>query len=579
MISWFRDFIFNTEEHWITLEGGQHVLIEGNEKSGYTIKGGAGGALNGTKVNPKSMSAPYKPKTKGENILPSLKEEVKATEKQDIQKKGDFSIERETNKAYLLSKDGKEFWVQKRWLREDGSLTPAGQYSLSKAKTKEEQKKEYSEKKTAERERDKRGFSFQKPAWESEKALGFDLDVAWTSSVYKKIRIFVPRSQIQPNGNIPTWLMKAKIAELDDKLPRGWFIEHGGGIQDIDIGSDFSYRNSVEKVYTFIDGELLEIDDEEKKNADSYPDFYYAKHMSVGLAGYEDETILVDGDAIKKMIPTFVGKPVVVYHKNIDVSNLEEKDGTVIESFYNEVDGCAWVKMIIETKEAREMIARGWGVSNCYLPTESGSGGKHHNIPYKRSIKNGIFRHLAIVPNPRYEEAVIYTPDQFKAYKEGKQKELLQLQNSKGAKKMFKVFKKTKEEVSEIAADTMFELENGREVSFEEMVNAIESAEAAKKAAEQKEKLNENTEVTVNGEKMSLKKVIERFNAIEMEKKEAEEGEEEEKEEVKEKIKKAADEKTNAKYFDELANANKKSAERNIVDTVDDRLARGKERY
>lgn len=49
------------EQHWITVhphgdEEGQPVLIEGNGSGGYTIIGGAGGALNGTTVHPGSMS-------------------------------------------------------------------------------------------------------------------------------------------------------------------------------------------------------------------------------------------------------------------------------------------------------------------------------------------------------------------------------------------------------------------------------------------------------------------------------------------------------------------------------------------
>jgi len=44
-------------EHWITTESGSHLLIGGTEGEGYTIKGGAGGKLNGQKISPKSMSA------------------------------------------------------------------------------------------------------------------------------------------------------------------------------------------------------------------------------------------------------------------------------------------------------------------------------------------------------------------------------------------------------------------------------------------------------------------------------------------------------------------------------------------
>ncbi len=44
-------------EHWITTEGGSHLLISG-EGGEFKIIGGAGGKLNGQKVDPKSMSLP-----------------------------------------------------------------------------------------------------------------------------------------------------------------------------------------------------------------------------------------------------------------------------------------------------------------------------------------------------------------------------------------------------------------------------------------------------------------------------------------------------------------------------------------
>lgn len=41
---------------------------------------------------------------------------------------------RETQKALQLEIDGVQFWIQKRWLREDGTLTAKGTESFEKAK-------------------------------------------------------------------------------------------------------------------------------------------------------------------------------------------------------------------------------------------------------------------------------------------------------------------------------------------------------------------------------------------------------------------------------------------------------------
>lgn len=244
-------------------------------------------------------------------------------------------------------------------------------------------------------------------------------------------------------------------------------------------------------------------------NARSYPVLYYAKHLASGLAGYENETILIEPDALKEMLPSFVGKPVVVHHQDIELHNLEGKDGTVIESFYNELDGCAWVKMLIESDEARAAIAKGWSVSNCYLPTKAGSSGMHHNIPYDRKIENGIFKHLAIVPNPRYEEADILTPEQFNLYQKEKKDKLAMLQNAKKDKKMFKIFKNTREEVNQIDEDTMLDTGDGKVIAIKDMINAVQTAEAIQKSKQNALEIK----VKVGNEEMTVADLVAKYNA------------------------------------------------------------------
>jgi hypothetical protein len=50
-----------------------------------------------------------------------------------MERKETMTIEKETKKAYLLEEDGKTFWIQKRWLREDGTLTKAGEKARDEA--------------------------------------------------------------------------------------------------------------------------------------------------------------------------------------------------------------------------------------------------------------------------------------------------------------------------------------------------------------------------------------------------------------------------------------------------------------
>lgn len=337
--------------------------------------------------------------------------------------------------------------------------------------------------------------------------------------------------------------------------------------------------------------------EEEKINASDYPAFYYAKHMAPGLAGYEDETILVDMDALKEMIPSFIGKPIVVFHQDINLDNLESKDGTVIESFYNELDGCLWTKNLIETDAARAAIAQGWKVSNCYQPTEWGPGGLHHNVPYDRRIVNGTFRHLAIVPNPRYEEADILTPDEFKIYQEEKKAKLKLLQNSKEGKKM-KFWKTKKEEVTQVDDDTMITLENGQDVSLKEMINSV-TASAKKNSKENEEKVNMDSKVAVGDTEMSIGELVTKYNAMCKANKPSDEESEEEK--AKKAKEKEDGEKKNAqeadakkalealealktaeslKYFKDLMNASTSATPLTPkIETTTDKVSRGSELY
>jgi len=323
--------------------------------------------------------------------------------------------------------------------------------------------------------------------------------------------------------------------------------------------------------------------------------------METGLAGYADETILIDTDNLKSMIPTFVGKPVYVRHQDVDLETMKEQAcGYVTDSFYNELDGWLWAKILITDDDGFLAIANGWSVSNAYVPTEWGAGGTHHNCPYDRKIIGGEFTHLAIVPDPRYEEAKIYTPDEYKAYQEDKKKKLEEVHNSKSeGKKMFKFFKNTKEEVASVDEETMVELQNGKSVSVGEMINAMkknaEDEAEAKKKADEEEKSKENAEdqeVQVGEDKMPLKELINKYmsltnkkNAEGEDKKEVDEDKKENSEDKDEDDKKEDKEsKENSKevdHFEELRNAHMKySPQINAtIETPMDQTARGKTRY
>lgn len=131
-----------------------------------------------------------------------------------------FEIIKETNKALFICKDGKGCWIQKRWMRKDGSLTPAGLNSWHNMarvhKTKEDRTKILN----------LPILTKQKPDWENEKAIAFDAVVYFgyydhvresDGFFERRLRFFFPKNQIK-NNEIPYWLVDEKYNEIFDEL-------------------------------------------------------------------------------------------------------------------------------------------------------------------------------------------------------------------------------------------------------------------------------------------------------------------------------------------------------------------------
>ena len=254
-------------------------------------------------------------------------------------------------------------------------------------------------------------------------------------------------------------------------------------------------------------------------NAKEEPKVFYCKHITPGVCAYADETILIGEETLKEMDKTFAGKPIYVNHQKVNLENLQqEADGYVAESFYLPEDGSHWAKIIIVSDKGHEAIRKGWKVSNAYVPDEFGIGGEWHNLPYNREVMKAHYTHLALVDNPRYEEAQVLTPEDFKQYKEEKRAQLKSLENSKQTKgegKMFNLFKKTA--VTDDLSKVMVELSNGSAVSIGEMVNSVEEkikAEEEKKSAK-KNALSDVLEgvVKVNGEEMTVKDLVKEYES------------------------------------------------------------------
>lgn len=344
---------------------------------------------------------------------------------------------------------------------------------------------------------------------------------------------------------------------------------------------------------------------------------YYGMHFYPGCAQYTEldksYCVFLNDDTIRSMGPSFAGKPVFVHHVaevENDINKLRgEADGWVVDSFYNAADGKHWVKFIVVSDKAEQAIRRGMRLSNCYIPKKFGPAGTWNGISYEREITGGEYEHLAIVPNPRYEESIIMTPEKFKEYNDEKLLEIKKLANNKGDVKMkFSWFKKQKVENS-TDLDGMFLIlpKSGKEVEIAKLINEADEVEVKK---DDPKMAHPDHLVEVKGEKMTVNQLMEKYNAMCETKNESSDDddagtadpaslnaadedelveEKEDEEEIKDSKKNEEDaaekelkeeKKKNAKEkADRLRNANNMPQQTAIVELSMDQIARGKQRY
>lgn len=220
------------------------------------------------------------------------------------------------------------------------------------------------------------------------------------------------------------------------------------------------------------------------ENARTLPKVYFGLHMVEGVAEYQEPEkapfrIFIGEETIKNMDPSFKGRPVYVQHvDSVDLKNLQaEADGYVIRSFFNKADGKHWAEFIVVSDAGHEAIQKGWKLSNAYLPKNLSAGGLWHGVEYAQEVKSGEYEHLAIVPNPRYEESVILTPEDFKAYNARKEADLYKLANSKESKSMLTFWKKSKVENASDLETTVVTLPlSKKEISIADLVKNMDAS-------------------------------------------------------------------------------------------------------
>lgn len=122
-----------------------------------------------------------------------------------------------------------------------------------------------------------------------------------------------------------------------------------------------------------------------------------------------------------------VGVPVIINHKNLNENNAdEERVGVVNSVWYDDKDGWYWCDGIIWDETAQNLITdKDWSVSCSYdVKTANDEGGSENNIKYDMEFLDGVFTHLALVNNPRYERANIVFNSKTEFVKESKQMDI-----------------------------------------------------------------------------------------------------------------------------------------------------------
>jgi hypothetical protein len=233
-----RDFSktikIGNEQKWITIKPngengkGRHLPLKDGESPKEAMKRQWGIDLDKKKKEEKTQSRPLSKKDlqrikeNNPEFYQRIKDkETETDKKSDKFKKSEFELLEATPKAYKLKKDGKTFWIQKKWMREDGTLTPAGQNAFEQSMTDVE--------KAEAKAKWQKGVPVPtaKPDWESDNAYGYDVNLDFYD-IEKDIRhrIFIPKSVIK-DGYIPRWLIQKKIEEIEQKYSRsgGFFID------------------------------------------------------------------------------------------------------------------------------------------------------------------------------------------------------------------------------------------------------------------------------------------------------------------------------------------------------------------
>jgi len=137
---------------------------------------------------------------------------------------------------------------------------------------------------------------------------------------------------------------------------------------------------------------------------------FVSRFIEPGVVSYQElGDVLIKKETIDKFLDTIISCPVIINHKDVTEQNVKDlRVGVVSDAWYNEKDGWFYCSGIIFDKQAIDLIKnQGWSVSCTYDFESDRKPLIHNGKELAMEFKNGEFLHLALVNNPRYDEANI----------------------------------------------------------------------------------------------------------------------------------------------------------------------------
>ena len=225
--------------------------------------------------------------------------------------------------------------------------------------------------------------------------------------------------------------------------------------------------------------------------------------MTAGLCGYGDSgNVYIKDSTMYEIMPKLLGISVIVTHQG------QEAVGEVVEVFQNPNDTDQWIgKLSVRTEEARSLLEDGWGVSTAYRITrDTGVSGKWNNIDYVTEVQDVDWLHVAIVENPRY---TIAKDGYFLNSKNDNIVYSQILKKEKERKFMFNLFKTKKEKINLNDGEKIYVRLNDQDVELSDIIEKVKLNEEEEK----KKYADDDMMVEINGESITVKELIEKYNA------------------------------------------------------------------